>query len=85
MPPMMAGMMRLINQRVMVVAIIAIGLGAKPVKKSAATFPRKPKSIKAIFIGLMVCTKKMAATKIIAVSKDSSKPKKDNNSTNCRQ
>lgn len=85
MPPIMAGIMRFINHNVIVVAIMAIGLGAKLVKNSAATLPRNPKSMSAILIGLMVCTKKMAVTKIMAVANGISNPKNDKSNTNCKQ
>lgn len=82
---MTAGMIRLMNQSVMVVAKMANGLSVNPPRKSAATLPRNPKSINAIFIGLMVCIKKIAATIIIALANGILMPKNVNNKTNCMQ
>ena len=65
-PPTIAGIMRFINHKVIDVAIIEIGLSTKLIRKKAATLLRNPKSTKAILIGLIVCTKNMDATKIIA-------------------
>jgi len=64
MPPKIAGIIKLINHKIIVAANISRLLMSKLENKNNARFPLNPKSINAMLNGLMVCRKNIVITKI---------------------
>jgi hypothetical protein len=64
MPPKIAGIIKLINHKIIVAAKISKLFEVYLLKIKSATLPLNPKSINAIFNGLIVCKKNILIVEI---------------------